>query len=382
MPRERIEVPSTIEYLSILDKNGDVDAELEPDLSEEFLLELHYSMLLSRRFDERLLRLQRQGRIGTFAPVNGQEAAQTGAVSALEEDDWVVPAFRETAAAVWRELPLSGILVYNAGFNEGGHIPEGYHDLPITIPVASQLPHAVGIAYGIKYWEEEQVVMTFCGDGATSEGDFHEALNFAAVFNTPVIFVIQNNGWAISLPRERQTRSKTLAQKAIAYGLPGIQVDGNDLLAVHVAATEAVERARAGDGPTVIECVTYRMSVHTTADDPGKYRDEQEVEEWAKRDPITRFQNYLISEGTLSEEAIENLEQEIKEQVDEAWEEAQQQIEALGDPLDMFDHQYAELPPYLKEQREKFRDFLATRSDIENSPGADSEPEGEEDEDG
>lgn len=351
MPREQMEIPQGVEHLSILNADGELDEDLEPDLPDELALELHRIMLLSRRFDERLLTLQRQGRIGTFAPVQGQEASQVGAAAALQESDWLVPAFRETAAGVWRGADLSQLIVYNGGYNEGGRIPEDQHDLPIAIPVATQLPHAVGIAYAAKLRETDEVVMTFFGDGATSEGDFHESINFAGVFQTPTIFVCQNNHWAISTPRRRQTRSETLAQKALAYGVPGIQVDGNDVLAVHVAAAEAVARARDGGGPTMIECVTYRLSVHTTADDPSVYRDEEEVEKWRKRDPIPRFQRYLRSRDLISDDDIDALEEEIGEKVDAAWEEAKDLMESLGDPADMFDHVYAEAPQYLEEQR-------------------------------
>ena len=195
--------------------------------------------------------------------------------------------------------------------------------------------------------------MTFFGDGATSEGDFHEALNFAGVFQTPVVFVCQNNQWAISTPRSKQTRSKTLAQKALAYGIPGIQVDGNDILAVYTAAKEAADRARSGGGPTMIENVTYRMSVHTTADDPKRYRKDEDVALWAKRDPITRFQKYLTDKGLLSEARIDALEEEIKTEVKEGEQRFEEQVKKLVDPVAMFEHAFAELPPILVEQRDE-----------------------------
>ena len=361
MPRKEIELPYTIDHLSILDADGRVDQKLMPDLSDDQLLHFHRVMLLSRRFDERLLSLQRQGRIGTFAPVKGQEAAQIGAVAALKEEDWVVPAFRETAATIYRGASLSGLLIFQAGYNEGGWIPEKQHDLPIAVPVGTQIPHAVGIAYGMKYRKKKQIVMTFFGDGATSEGDFHEGLNFAGVFNTPTIFICQNNQWAISTSRSKQTKSKTLAQKALAYGIPGVQVDGNDVFAVYVAVQEAAERARSDGGPTLIECVTYRLSVHTTADDPTKYRSEAEVKKWEKRDPLPRLQNYLIDQDVLSKENVETLEEEIKEEIDEAWRAAQARMEEMGDPIDMFEHLYADMPPYLQEQRETFNRVVALR---------------------
>lgn len=367
MPRKAIEIPDHIAYLAILDEHGRVDTKLMPDLAEEQLRHLHRIMLLSRRFDERLLSLQRQGRIGTFAPVKGQEAAQIGAVAALQQADWVVPAFRETAAAIYRGTPLSGLLIFQAGYNEGGRIPEGQHDLPMAVPVGTQIPHAVGIAYGMKYRQQQQVALVFFGDGATSQGDFHEGLNFAGVFNTPTVFLCQNNQWAISVPRWKQTKSPTLAQKALAYGIPGLQVDGNDVFAVYVAVQEAVERARAGQGPTLIECVTYRLSLHTTADDPTKYRSEEEVKQWEKRDPLVRLQKYLLDQALLSKKDLKALEEDIQAEIEHAWQEAQEQMASMGDPLDIFDHVYAELPPYLTEQRQAFQQFLALQKDTDHA---------------
>jgi pyruvate dehydrogenase E1 component alpha subunit len=352
MPREQIDLRCQVPRLSILDEDGGFDDDLAPEASDDLLQRLHRTMLLARRLDERMLALQRQGRIGTFAPVSGQEAAQVGAMAALDDQDWFVPSFRESAAALWRGMPPAQILLYNAGWNEGGAVPEGAHDLPIAIPVATQIPHAVGLAYAARYRETGAVAITFFGDGATSEGDFHEAVNFAGVFATPTIFLCQNNQWAISTPRDEQTRSRTLAQKALAYGVPGIQVDGNDVFAVLAATREAAARARAGDGPTMIECVTYRLSVHTTADDPSKYRTEEEVEAWRRRDPIPRLQKHLSARELLSESDIDALEDEIEQEINDAWAAAQADMERLDGPERMFEHHYAELPPYLREQRD------------------------------
>ena len=361
MPRKPISLPHPIEYLSILDENGTLDGDLEPLIEPADLLKLHRAMLLGRRFDERMLSLQRQGRIGTFAPIAGQEAAQLGAVAALRDSDWMVPSFRETAAEIWRGKPLENFIIFFGGFNEGGRIAPESNDLPLCVPVGSQVPHAVGLAWAMKYRGSDQVAMTFFGDGATSQGDFHEGLNLAAVFQAPVIFVCQNNQWAISIPRANQTRSATLAQKAIAYGMPGIQVDGNDILAVYTAASEAVARARAGDGPTLIECVTYRLSVHTTADDPKRYRSDDDVAVWKKRDPIARFQRYLTDKGVLTPEKIEALEAEIKAEIQAAVARAEGQMAQMGDPLEMFDHVYAELPPDLQAQKADLaRELAAT----------------------
>ena len=363
MPRKEIELPHRVDYLSILDENGRLDRDLEPDIPEDLLLKLHRAMLLGRRFDERMLSLQRQGRIGTFGPIKGQEASQLGAVAALQGSDWMVPSFREGAAEIWRGKSLESFLLYFAGYDEGARVEDNRSDLPIAIPVASQTLHAVGLGYAIKYRGAKQVAMTFFGDGATSEGDFHEAMNFAGVFQIPVVFVCQNNQWAISIPRYRQSRSETLAQKALAYGMPGIQVDGNDVLAVYSAALEAVDRARSGGGPSLIECVTYRMAMHTTADDPTRYRSAAEVEAWAKRDPIPRFQKYLADKGLLSEDQIAAVEDAIKVEIQAAVEEAEQFMKAGADPLHMFEHMFAELPATLQEQREELKRELAAESE-------------------
>ena len=354
MPKTPIELPAAIQFLSILNEHGELDRTLEPAIADETLLRLHRTMLLARRFDERLLSLQRQGRIGTFPPIAGQEAAHLGAVAMLRPSDWIVPAFREMAADIWRGRSLESIIVYNNGFNEAGRIPAERNDLPTSIPVGSQLLHAVGIAWAIKYRGRDDMALAFFGDGATSQGDFHEALNFAGVFQVPVVFVCQNNQWAISIPRAKQTRSQTLAQKALAYGITGIQVDGNDLLAVYAAADEAVKRARTGAGATLIECVTYRMAVHTTADDPKRYRTDTEVEEWRRRDPIPRFQGYLTAKGLLTADLLSAEEAAVQTQIQAAVDRAEEEMKRLGDPLLMFEHAYAEMPEYLKEQKEEF----------------------------
>lgn len=364
MPRKKVDLPNNIEYLSILDEHGSLDEELEPEISEELLLKIHRFMLLGRRFDERKLKLQRMGRIGTFAPVKGQEASQLGVVAALRETDWFVPSFREATASLYRGTPMENILLVYGGFYQGNEVPEDSRDLLVSVPVGTQPLHAVGIAYGIKYEGKDDLAVTFFGDGATSEGDFHEALNFSGVYQTPTLFVCQNNQWAISVPRQKQTKSETLAQKAVAYGIPGLQVDGNDVLAVYAAAKEAAERARNGGGPTLIENVTYRLSVHTTADDPTKYRDEEEVKEWEKKDPLPRFQNYLKEKGYLTDEDIEGLEEEIKAEIQEAVDKAETRMKELEDEaLSMFEHHYAEMPPYLEEQRQELKDELEKESD-------------------
>jgi pyruvate dehydrogenase E1 component alpha subunit len=357
MPRTLIEPQFPTERLSILDGDGKLDAKLEPKISPDDLKRLYRAMVLGRRLDERMLKLQRQGRIGTFAPIKGQEAAQIGSVFTLEPRDWMVPSFRDTAAMLWRGWPIDRLLAFYAGRLEGGQPGPEQHDLPVTIPVATQLPHAVGLAYGIQYRGEDAVVMTYFGDGATSEGDFHEAANFAGVWHVPLVFVCQNNQWAISVPLKKQTNSRTIAQKSGAYGFPGIQVDGNDVLAVYAASREAVDRARAGGGPTLIECVTYRLGVHTTADDPTKYRTDEEVKFWEQKDPLTRFRAYL--------EKKKLLDASVDEQVDEEIARAVERFEAMppADPLAMFDHAYAELTPDLAAQRAELAARLEAPAD-------------------
>src|SRR5215467_5086233 len=292
MPRIVLEPTIAIEHLSILDADGAVDAALEPEIAPEELRRIH-------------------------------------------------------AAMVWRGWPIEKLLLFFAGFLEGGQPAPSQHDLPITIPVGTQLPHAVGLAYAAQYRGDDVVAMAYFGDGATSEGDFHEALNFAGVWHVPLVVVVQNNQWAISIPLKKQTHSRTLAQKALAYGLPGIQVDGNDVLAVYAATREAVERARDDGGPTLIESVTYRLGVHTTADDPTRYRSEEEVKAWEKKDPLTRFSAYLEKKNLL--------ESGLEQQVDEEIARAVQAFESMPppDPLTMFDHAYAEIPPLLGAEREE-----------------------------
>src|SRR5499433_1764873 len=354
MPRTPLEPRFTVDYLSVLDAEGNLDASLDPRLPGEELKRLYRDMLLARRLDERMVRLQRQGRIGTFAPIKGQEASQLGSVATLRPSDWMVPSFRETASMLWRGWPIEKLLLFFAGYLEGGQPAPDQHDLPITIPVSTQLPHAVGLAYAAQYREDDVVIMAYFGDGATSEGDFHEALNFAGVWHVPVVFVCQHNQWAISVPLKKQTHSRTIAEKALAYGFPGIQVDGNDVLAVHVAGREAIERARRGDGPTLIECVTYRLGVHTTADDPTKYRTAEEVEAWERKDPLTRFAAHLKKKRLLEDGLEAKVDEEIAAAV------ARFEATAPADALVMFDHVYAELPPELKAQRETLAETLRT----------------------
>lgn len=309
-------------------------------------------MTLIRHFDRRMILLQRQGRIGTYAPLEGQEAAQVGSALVLQPEDWIFPSYREHGVSMIAGMPLSQILLYWMGRIEGGKAPEGVRIFPPSVPIATQLPHAVGAAWGFKLKKEDGVAVAYFGDGATSEGDFHEACNFAGVFQVPVIFFCQNNGYAISVPFSRQSASKTVAQKAKAYDFPGIRIDGNDILAVYDVMQQAVERARAGEGPVLIEAVTYRKGSHTTADDAARYRPQAEVDRWAlQKDPLLRYTRLLQAEGLLNEKEEKEWEQSCKEKLDLAIFEAENSTPVP--PEHIFAHVYDSLPPNVLRQRQE-----------------------------
>lgn len=348
----RTEVP----YM-ILDENGKItDKDSVPKLSEEELKYLHRTMVFTRIIDTKAVSYQRQGRMLTYATNTGQEAAQVGSAYAIEQKDWLVPAFRELGGWLIKGVPLKNIYMYWYGNEWGSHMPEGVNMLPVSIPIASQLQHATGIGMANNIKGEDRVVLAFVGDGGTSIGDFHESLNFASVFKAPVVFVIQNNQFAISVPRRMQTNSKTLAQKAIAYDIPGILVDGNDIFAMYTVTKLAVERARQGLGPTLIEAYTYRLGAHTTSDDPTRYRKDEEVAEWALKDPIKRFETYLLAEGIITEEYIQKLNEELELEVGTTFE----SIENTSDTEieDIFKYHYEKMTPQLQEQLDEYRSFL------------------------
>ncbi|SFJ89565.1 pyruvate dehydrogenase (acetyl-transferring) E1 component subunit alpha [Thermoflavimicrobium dichotomicum] len=320
--------------------------------STEEKLRFYRWMTFIRLFDRKMVVLQRQGRIGTYAPLEGQEAAQVGSALALKQEDWVFPSYRDHGVAMIVGMPLTQIILYWAGRVEGCKPPEGVRIMPPAVPIATQIPHAVGAAWGSKLRKENSVAVAYFGDGATSEGDFHEACNFAGVFQLPAILFCQNNGYAISVPFTRQSASKTVAQKASAYNFPGICVDGNDVLAVFEVMKQAVERARQGEGPTLIEAVTYRKGAHTTADDATRYRPFDEVEEWInKRDPLIRYITLLKNEGLLTEQEERDWEENAKQKIEQAVKEA----EAIPPKpsTHLFAHVYAKLPPALEKQKEE-----------------------------
>ncbi|MFY9270956.1 MAG: pyruvate dehydrogenase (acetyl-transferring) E1 component subunit alpha [Candidatus Manganitrophaceae bacterium] len=341
-----------VEFLQIIDETGRVDRTLLPPLDQKEIKHLYEVMVLSRTFDEKALNLQRAGRLGTYASIRGQEAAQVGSASAIRPTDWVFPAFRESGVMILRGLPMRMIYQYWSGDERGNIIPKDRRDFPISIPVGTHLPHAVGAAWAARFKKDPVAVATYFGDGATSKGDFHEALNFAGVFQLPIVFICQNNQWAISVPLSRQTAAATIAQKAIAYGFDGIRVDGNDVFAVYAAVNEALEKARRGDGPTLIECLTYRVSDHTTADDATRYRGEEEVVAWRKKDPIVRLRHFLEQEYAWSEvddEAVRNRAQEEVAAAVQAFESA-----PPADPAGMFDFLFAAPTPDLIRQKADF----------------------------
>jgi len=338
-----------MEPLRILDVDGSLlgDAPVDVDQARR----LFAAMVTARVFDHKGSALQRQGRLATYAPFEGQEAAQIGAVAALRPDDWLVASYRDAAAMWMQGYPWEAILLWRMGDERGGAVPAGVNVLPPSITVGAHMLHAVGLGWAERIQGTDRVALTMFGDGATSEGDFHEAMNFAGVYSTPTIFLCENNGWAISMSRSAQTASETIAQKANAYGMPGVLVDGNDVLAVLAATRDAVSRARSGDGSTLIEAFTYRLGPHTTTDDAGRYRTDEDVADWRTRDPIDRLRGYLEKEGAW-EEAWERA---VEESAHADIEAAVERAEALEPfPADaMFDRMYARPTPALEDQRSR-----------------------------
>ena len=311
-------------------------------LPENELLELYRRMIMLRTYDERSVVYHRQGRIGTYAIYWNHEAIQAGATFALNDDDWIFPSYREAAIGLVRGMPVETILQWWRGHPSGWWNPAEWNVASICVPIASHLPHAAGLAWGKKLKGESAVAMAFFGDGATSEGEFHEGLNFAAVLNAPAVFICNNNQWAISTPLEAQTRAETLADKAVGYGIPGVRVDGLDVLAVYEAAREAVERARAGGGPTLIEAVHYRAAPHATADDPRAYIDLARVEEERANECVGRYEAYLRNAGVLTDEVAETVKQECEDLMRAGI--AAAEAEAPADAELLFTHAYVDPP--------------------------------------
>ncbi|MFZ5790054.1 MAG: pyruvate dehydrogenase (acetyl-transferring) E1 component subunit alpha [Pseudomonadota bacterium] len=313
------------------------------------LIALYRAMVLTRSFDTKAIALQRTGRLGTYASSLGQEAVAVGVASAMQEDDVLLPSFREHGAQLWRGVSLYELFLYWGGDERGSDFAGPRQDFPVSIPVASHVPHAVGVALAFKLRGERRAAVCLLGDGATSKGDFYEAINFAGVWRLPVLFVINNNQWAVSVPRSAQTAAETLAQKAVAAGIPGEQVDGNDVIAVRDAAERALKQTREGGGATLIEAVTYRLGDHTTADDASRYRDDAEVSRHWAEEPVTRLRQYLSAEGAWSPQDEEQLLAACAAEVEAA---AEKYLATPPAPPEaMFDHLYATLPSSLASQR-------------------------------
>ena len=343
--------------LQILNEEGKVRAGAEPALAEEDLRKMYRLMVLTRATDAKALKLQRQGRMGTYASSLGHEACQIGTAFPLRPEDYFFPYFRDLGTYLTLGYPLADYYHYWMGNEAGLRTPAGLNIFPFAIPVASQIPQSVGAAMAARRLKRKNAVVCTFGDGATSEGDFHEGLNFAGVFQTPNVFVCYNNQWAISTPRSRQTASETISQKAAAYGFPGVQVDGNDVLAVYAAVSQALDRARAGDGPTLIEAVTYRMGHHTTSDDATRYRPDDDLKAWEARDPLRRLQIYLRDKGGWDEAFEKVVQDAAAETVEKAVAEAESR--SVATPEDLFAFTYKVMPPVLGEQLAELKRSLA-----------------------
>lgn len=339
------------ERRSILKADGTLVEGTAPSMDEEFLLDALRLMLFSRLHDEKVIGLQRQGRFGVFSPGLGQEASIVGSAMALDPArDWIVPQYRELMAVVHHGYPLERIIAtYMGKTTEATRIPDDVNVLPTQVALAAQLPHAAGLAWGLQLQGKDSVVMAYVGEGGSSEGDFHEALNLAGVQRVPVVFFMQNNQWAISTPRRKQSATESFALRAAGYGFPGVEVDGNDIFAVYEAAAAAVKRARAGEGPTLIEAVTYRMGFHNTTDNPSKYEDPKDHAEAARRDPIDRVVRYLAALGLWNEERDGEMRQEVQAEIDRAITWAVEQPGVSPDIL--FDNVYARVPGRIERQR-------------------------------
>ena len=347
---EQVVSPAADAVYQVLDSEGNLRNGVTPTLDDEFVLEALRWMTLSRVYDQKAIGLQRQGRYGIVSPVLGQEASVVGAAMAFDPAiDWLVPSYRELPAYLIWGYPLSHHMLNLTGNPIPGRIPGGVKMLPTQAAIASQLQHAVGLAWGLQIQEKDGVVLTFCGDGASSEGDFHEACNPAGVVNAPIVFLLQNNQWAISTPRSYQSATRRLSDRAAGYGIAGRAVDGNDLLAVYEVTKEAVGRARSGGGATLIESVTYRMSFHNTTDQPSRYQDPAQLEEARQRDPFKRLHAYLSQRGMWNIER----EREYSSAAEQAFEKAMADAQkaAAREPAQIFENVFAELTPRLESQR-------------------------------
>ncbi|PKL00302.1 MAG: pyruvate dehydrogenase (acetyl-transferring) E1 component subunit alpha [Tenericutes bacterium HGW-Tenericutes-1] len=351
--------PLKKKVLQILDNEGQViNKTLEPSIPDDVLLKMYQTMTLGRIADIKAIQFQRQGRMLTYAPNMGQEAAQIGPMAATSDNDWLAVSFRELNAMLYKGVTLEQLFLYWYGNEAGSKYNDSVKVLPVNVPIGSQISHAAGLAYAAKIQKKDEVVIAYIGDGGTSHGEFHEGINFGAVFNVPMVIIIQNNHWAISTPRAKASKAETLAQKAIAYGIPGIQVDGNDTLAMYVATLEAIKRAKLGQGPSLIEAITYRMGPHTTSDNPKIYRSDEEVEAWKEKDPLKRFKNYLLNKKIITQASDDALNQEYNQLVLSTF----KQVEDSGlvSLEEVFNHTYQEMTPLLKEQYNDLKKYEET----------------------
>lgn len=340
-----------VTYTQYLNEQGKILSAL-PTFAQDkaHLLKLYKQMVLTRVFDTKAIALQRTGKMGTYASTLGQEAIGTAIGDAMLQDDVFIPYYRDYSTQLQRGVTMAEIYRYWGGDERGSCFANNQNDFPISVPIASQYLHAAGVGYAIKYRNQKQVVVVTGGDGATSEGDFYEAMNAAGVWQLPVVFIVNNNQWAISVPRSQQTASQTIAQKAIAAGFTGEQVDGNDVIAIREVCEQAIDKARKGNGPTLIEAITYRLCDHTTADDASRYRPQAEFDAARPRDPIARLQHYLVSQGfwddTAEQQWVAHCQQQVQQAADEYLQTPPQPIEA------MFDYMYAKWPDALAQQRQ------------------------------
>jgi 2-oxoisovalerate dehydrogenase E1 component alpha subunit len=363
MSRDAVITPSTErspeDLLQILAPDGSVDEALDPRIAPETLLKIYRTMHLTRALDERGMNLQRQGRIHFYLASTGQEASSVVSAAALADEDWICPSYREPGAALYRGVTVKSVvhqLLGNAwDLSKGRQMPVHYafkaqRFVSVSSPIGTQIVQAAGVAMAMKIRHDRLCALTYMGDGGTSSNDFHTGLNFAGVYKAPVIFFCENNGWAISLPVSKQTASKTIAIKAEAYGMPGVRIDGNDTLAVWKATHEARERALRGEGPTLIEAVTYRLAGHSSSDDPRRYRPESECEAWTKHDPVARLAKYLEGRGLWDDEKEQALKAKCKDEVNEAVKEAERvprpELETIWTDV------YAEMPKHLRDEYE------------------------------
>ncbi|MFE7810986.1 pyruvate dehydrogenase (acetyl-transferring) E1 component subunit alpha [Streptomyces sp. NPDC057433] len=340
----------------------------------ELLRRLYAELVKGRRYNAQATALTKQGRLAVYPSSTGQEACEVAAALVLEEQDWLFPSYRDTLAVVARGVDPVETLTLLRGDWHTGYDPYAHRVAPLSTPLATQLPHAVGLAHAARLKGDDVVALAMVGDGGTSEGDFHEALNFAAVWRAPVVFLVQNNGFAISVPLAKQTAAPSLAHKAVGYGMPGRLVDGNDAAAVHEVLADAVRHARTGGGPTLVEAVTYRVEAHTNADDATRYRGDAEVETWKEHDPVALLEQELTRRGLLDDDRLAAVRQDAETMAADL--RARMNQDPVLDPMDLFTHVYAEPTPQLREQREQLRAELAAEAEAEAEPGSGAEPGG------